>query len=260
VTRHIILLVFLVTTLLLGAACSRGGGTVQHGELSYNLEEVFKDDQATALLAKAAGRGDLAEINRLVSKGISVNAFGRNEITPLWWAAWAENYTGFNALLEKGANPNAERSAGLPIMHLVAQLPDSRFLEAALKHGGNPNTIDRASKDTPLFRTVLLHFQDHTALLLTAGANVNAQNPISGWTLPMQAIGSNGDYKLVYELLQRGADWSLSTKDGKSLADIMGIASIDPHGDQYLWREKTMEYLRSKGVKVQTPTHETKRK
>jgi ankyrin repeat protein len=244
---------------LFGCGCSRGGGTIRHGNLSYKAENVFSAEPSTLKLAKAAGRGDVAEITRLISDGAKVNTFGENEITPLWWAAWARNFDGFNALLEKGGDPNAQRSAGLPLMHLVAQIPDVRFLAAALKHGGNPNTVDQMSGVTPLYNTVTFHLEEHTTLLLASGANINVQLPLSGWTLLMQAIGSNGDYKLVYQLLQKGADYTLKTKEGKTLADVVRTRAIAPNSDQYIWREKVLEYLRSKGVKVDRPLSETPR-
>lgn len=256
--KHLSVAIFLAVMLLV-SACSRGGGTIRHGNLSYNADEVFEREPSALALAKAAGRGDVSEINRMITEGTKVNTLGKHGITPLWWAAWAVNYEGFNALLEKGADPNAPRSLGLPVMHLAAQLPDARFLAAALKHGGNPDAIDQVSSDTPLFVTVLFHLEEQTGLLLKAGANVNVQQPISGWSLPMQAIGSNGDYKLVYELLQRGADYSLKMSNGQTLIDVIGTAAIDPNGEQYLWREKVIEQLRSKGVKVERPVRETPR-
>src|SRR5262249_1181589 len=138
--------------------------------------------------------------------GVDVNVVGQHDITPLWWAAWTDNYDGFAALLDKGANPNRQRAEGYPIMHLVANAKDARLLEAALKHGGDPNLRDSRSGETPLFPAIVLGRKTQIGLLLAAGADVNAQMPISRQTLAMTAIGAQGDYEIVYQLLQKGAD------------------------------------------------------
>src|SRR5439155_25844679 len=93
--------------------CDGGGGNVRYGSASYNATEVFGDGTAALALAKAAGRGDVKEINRLISEGASVDTVGHHGITPLWWALWAKNYEGFAALLDKGANPNTQRVEGV---------------------------------------------------------------------------------------------------------------------------------------------------
>src|SRR2546428_3252830 len=100
--------------------CDGGGGNVRYGSTSYNDTDVFGDGTSALALAKAAGRGDVKEINRLIAEGVSVNAVGKQGITPLWWALWTKNYEGFSALLDKGANPNAQRLEGDPIMLLAA--------------------------------------------------------------------------------------------------------------------------------------------
>lgn len=240
--------------------CAGGDGKLRHGDLSYKVKDIFSENPDALALAEAAGRGDVREIERLVAAGKKVNGVGKHEITPLWWAAWVENYDGFSALLEKNADPNLFRSEGLPVMHLVAQIDDARFLGTALKHRGNPDTLDIVSGETPLFLTVLFDRKEQTEMLLHAGANLNAQQAVSGRTLPMVAIGSNGNYKLVYELLQMGADYNLKTSKGKTLVDTITLRSIDPNDDRYIWREKVIAYLRSKGLKVDRPAHETPRK
>src|SRR5689334_20791617 len=106
--------------LLAFSACQRGGGTVRHGSLSFNASEVFGAGTPELALAQAAGRGDVKQIGRFAATGDSVNSVGQHGITPLWWAAWTRNYDGFLALLELGANPNAQTTNAPPVMHLIA--------------------------------------------------------------------------------------------------------------------------------------------
>lgn len=249
----ILALVGLLVFLLL-AGCNRGGGgTVRHGNMSYNATEVFGEGTPALALAEAAGRGDVKEINRQVAAGANVNAVGQHAITPLWWAAWVENYNGFAALLAKGANPNAQRAEGYPIMYLVADMKDPRLLEAALKHGGDPNLRDSTSGESPLFPAVLHGRKPHIELLLAAKADVNARMPVSGETLPMIAIAARADYQLVYRLFQMGADPTLTNTHGQTIAVDIELVSRNASNNDDPWRKKVIEYMQSKGMAVKEP-------
>lgn len=232
------------------SGCENSNNTIRHGNLSYNAAEVFRDNSLTLSLAKAAGRGDVKEVNRLVAAGAKINDVGGYHITPLWWALWAKDFEGFEALLDDGANPNAQRPEGFPIMCLAADMDDSRFLAAALKHGGDPNLRDSQSGETPIFRAVLNGYTAQIDLLLAAKADLNAQDPISHWTLPMVAIGSRADYQLAYRFLENGSNPMLKTSNGRTLVDIINTTSINASNNGDPWREKTLELLRSKGVKA----------
>ena len=199
------ILALLALAFLSPLGCSKGGGTVKHGSLSYNATEVFGAGTSALTLAEAAGRGDVKAINRQLAADTNIiNTVGKFDITPLWWAAWTENYEGFSALLDRGADPNAQRSDGYPVLILIATRKDSKFLAAALKHGGDPNLRDKKSGETPLCPCITLGYNENTDLLLAAKADVNWQDSISGETLPVMAIGARNDYELVYKLFQNG--------------------------------------------------------
>jgi len=232
--------------------CNNGGDTVRYGSTSYNAREVFGDGTAALALARAAGRGDVKGIDRLIAQGASVNIVGQHEITPLWWALWTKNYEGFSALLARGANPNAQRIEGNPIMILAANLKDARFLAAALKHGGDPNLLDRRTGKPPLYAAVLNGDKECVELLLAAKADVNVQLPVSRETLPMVAIGARADYELAYRLFDSGADPTLKNIDGKTVADTIAFRSVNASNNADPWRKKVLEYLRNKGVNAKT--------
>ena len=244
---HILAWLVLVFPALFG--CNQSRDTIRHGDLSYSAPEIFGSGTAALVLAEAAARGDVKEIDRQTAAGADVNIVGKHEITPLWWAAWAENYQGFAALLEKGANPNCQRSERYPLMLLVAEIKDPRFLEAALKHGGDPNLRDRQSGETPLFPAVLHGYKAHIDLLLAAKAEVNARLPVSGETLPMVAM-ARSDYQLVSRLLNMGADPTLKLKSGQTLADFIAVSSVHANNNSDPWRAKVIEFLQSKGMTV----------
>jgi ankyrin repeat protein len=260
VTKPACLLVVLGMISCWIVSCSRENDVIRHGNLSFDCKKVFDEEPAALALAKAASRGDSRGIEQLISAGAKVNAVGKHDITPLWWAAWAENFDGFSALLKNKADPNVFREEGLPVMHLVAQMNDPRFLNEALKYGGNPDVIDNFTGSTPLFRTVLFDLPKQRDLLINAGADINIQVRDSGRTLLMTAVEANADYKLVYMLLERGANYALATRAGVTLGDVIGSRPIEPNSDRYVWREKVIAFLRGKGMKVEIPSDEAPRK
>jgi len=108
----------------------------------WEPRDFFTDPNVIAL-ALASERGEVKEIDRLVSLGTDVNARGKDGITPLFLAMWAKNKAGFLRLLERGADPNLQLSgspgAGSSIMSVSALVEnDSDWLEIVLKHRGNP--------------------------------------------------------------------------------------------------------------------------
>jgi uncharacterized protein len=254
-TKRLTAFVLVSVLLLLLPSCERGGGNVQYGSTRYNVTEVFGNGTSALALAKAAGRGDEKEIDRLIAEGTSVNTVGQHGITPLWWALWIKNYEGFSALLDRGANPNAQRVQGDPIMILAADMNDARFLAAALKHGGDPNLRDARSGKTPLFSAVLYGYKQAAELLLAAKADVNVQMPVSRETLPMVAVASRADYELVYRLFESGSDPTLKDIHGNTVADTIAFRSVNASNNGDPWREKVLEYLRNKGITANKPTN-----
>lgn len=94
-----------------------------------------------------------------------------------------------------------------------------------------------------IFQAIMFsHSGRHVALLLDAGAGINVRDK-GGDTPVMRAVTARGDYRLVWALLQRGANWKIKAKDGRSLVDIIPIRGINPDGDQVAWREKVMAFI-----------------
>lgn len=216
----------------------------------------FYTDSQQIALTQAAATGDIKTIDRLVKKGVNVNAKGKCEITPLFFALYAKNIAGFRRLLEHRASPNVALTktteevkgalyinAGQSPMSLAAgMLGDSTFLKACLKHGGKVNFVDpNFVKDpkkgnlqksswiggTPIFSAINSmdgpdenifgnRNIENVKLLIKAGANLNHQSE-SGMT-PVHFAVMNNHYRAAYELLLAGADHRITTDDKLSLA------------------------------------------
>jgi len=210
-----------------------------------SLETMFPDEHVRAL-AKAAGKGRIKKIDKLVAQGVNVNSRGARNATPLFWAM--QNLKGFKKLLELGADPNVVFDDGGNIIVWAVTSKDKRFLELALEYGGNPNLISGQFNETPLFEAAGPHGKSKAVILLDAGANIDAQN-LSGDTTLMVAAGL-GQFDLVYELLERGADFNIQDERGDKLIDVIVFRqrTMDPKNDLTRWMEKVIEWLNERDV------------
>ena len=194
-----------------------------------SLGRMFPDPKLRAL-AKAAGRGQIRKIDRLLAQGVDINARGRNDTTALFWSFRKGNLPGFTRLLEHGADPNVgynERNS--TVMHDAAELEDTSFLEVALRHGGDPNVkaVNHWSRTygrvwrTPIFDADTI---EAVRMLVAAGADVDHVQE-NGRTPGLWASLFRPD--LTYEILTLGADPTRRREtwpDGETL-----IESITEH-------------------------------
>lgn len=217
-----------------------------------SLETMFPNEDARAL-AKAAGKGKIKKIEELVKSGVDVDAKGTQGATPLFWAM--ANYKGFKKLLELGADPNIVYGDGNTVIHTAVRIKDSRFLEALLEHGANPNLkVESVGKwqtlgYTPLF-DALSQGKDRVDLLLSSGADLNAKDNF-GATPVMSAVG-RGDFEIAHYLLERGADYRIKNDAGETLASKVSdkIGAMRPGSDAAKWQAKVIDWLESRGVQV----------
>lgn len=223
------------------------------------LETMFPDRQVRAL-AEAAGKGKIKFIDELIDKGVDVNARGKKNATPLFWALRNSNLNGFMRLLELGADPNILFADG-SIMHWAAKHENIAFLEVALQYDGDPNLVAGQFSETPLFETIGLAGNDrkeNRQLLLESGADINAKTveessylPIGGQTPVMKAAGL-GRFDIVYELLEVGADYKIKNDSGHDLAsrvaqDVGAFVSGSPQEKDL---QKVITWLSERGVNI----------
>lgn len=196
-----------------------------------SIEDMFSD-RRVRMLATAAGNGDISELEKLSTEA-DVNSQGAKGATPLFWALRSSNAKGFEKLLQLGADPNAIFSES-SVMHWAARHKDTRFLKLALDHGGNPNLYAGKPSQTPIFETIGVPGSDNLPaliLLLESGADINAltgSEELFGMSMggktPALVAADVVRFDIVYELLTRGADYSIKDDSGRNLFDR--IASV----------------------------------
>ncbi|AZO79775.1 hypothetical protein B5U98_28520 [Bosea sp. Tri-39] len=174
--------------------------------------------EARTGLLDAAGRGDLAAVNRLIAAGADLEARDGQRQTPLLLAVAGNHVAIAKALLAAGASPNAQAAnqdtpwllagASGRTEIIAAMLPLKPDLTIRNRYGGNAliPACERAHVET-------------AKLLLTSGIDVNHVNNL-GWTclLEIVILGDGGPrHREVARLvLDAGADPNLADKDGVS--------------------------------------------
>jgi ankyrin repeat protein len=179
-----------------------------------NPEDYFSDPKVVAL-TRAATAGDVATIDALVRQGLDVNAVGKGDITPLWFAYVSGNRAGFVHLLDLSADP--ARPIQIPntsVVDSAVERDDDEFLTLLLEHKLNPDRMSMHNQGPLLHRVVTV--PSKLRLLVEHGANVNVQDG-SGCS----AIKHAADYQAwdsVLYLLEHGADPAVRDPDGFDIA------------------------------------------
>ena len=127
--KVLIPLIFALMTFLPAAA---GASAVrEEGELTEDdmtLGETY--------LLKAIGRGDVAEVKRLLASGANVNAKNNDGETPLHWAS-GEGHAGMvKRLLASGANVNAKNKYGQTPLHVASYNGQAEVVKILKDAGG----------------------------------------------------------------------------------------------------------------------------
>lgn len=174
--------------------------------------------EARSGLIEAAGRGDLAAVNRLIAAGADLEQRDGKRQTPLLLAVAGNHVAVAKALLAAGASPNAQAAnqdtpwllagASGRTEIIAAMLPLKPDLTIRNRYGGNAliPACERAHVET-------------AKLLLTSGIDVNHVNNL-GWTclLEIVILGDGGPrhQQVARLVLDAGADPNLPDKDGVS--------------------------------------------
>lgn len=251
---------------LFGLLISSGGCEVKVGNLK--AEAVFSDPSIAAL-ARAAARGDVSEVNRLIESGVPVDGLGKENWTPLYWAMLANSPSGMEALLKHKANPNhriqdpQSLGGGFPIVLMLARFDRAPLLELLLKYGANPNTrrpvrVDRQpvrpyEGNSLLIEAAIENQLENVKVLVKYGADVNLR-PQWGNVATEKAAGL-GRFEIAEYLLEHGATVHLDT-----VAHALQNRAWDPR--VHPRRIKLLEMLHARGAKIyfnpdnpDTPAH-----
>ena len=143
--------------------------TRKTSEPSWRVSHRESSDAAEAL-RKAAGGGDLAEVERLLGAGTDVNAQDNNGLTALHLAAGSDEPEICDLLIRTGANLETESNGGYtPLSWAVLRRGGPEVVKVLLAHGANMNCGASAGKK-PLTIALIGGRSEIAEFLKAAGA------------------------------------------------------------------------------------------
>ena len=165
----------------------------------------------------AAHKGQVVEINRLITEGADLNARDRAGRTPTHVAAFASHDDALTALAEGGADMNTLENRVYDVLTIAAVADDAELVSLAMVLGNKADLITSVYDGTALIAAAHLGHHDVVARLVAGGAPLDHVNNL-GWTALMEAVvlgdGGSDHIKTVQILVEAGADKSIADRDG----------------------------------------------
>ena len=154
------------------------------------------------MLLKAAGKGDLREVNHLIQSGASVSAVNEEGESPLTRAIKKKHYSIAKLLFESGATTDYTGFLVEKPLHIAVKSGSVKLVELVLDNGAD---IDEVSGSASVLHWSIDGGRDDiTALLLSRGADVNlAQHSV--YAPLMDAVRAKNE-RLIKDLLKQGAE------------------------------------------------------
>lgn len=144
-------------------------------------------------------------------------------------------------------------------MHIAARLENTDFLEMALRYGGNANLQggDGRMGETPIF--VALRNERAVAMLISAGADVNAPRSgaggptrIGAGDTPLHLALMLDDFDIARYLIENGADVNAENELGVTISDLINssVRRVLPNSERGQALGELLNLLRRRGVPV----------
>jgi uncharacterized protein len=133
---------------------------------------------ANEKLCDAAGRGDVAEIERQIAAGADPNVFeGKIGITPLQWATEHGHIAAMAALLKAGARVDGANSDGWTPLMRATHRGHTAAADALVVAGADVHRTDQVGNTALHYASKLGHL-DAARVLLEAGAETDVRNKL----------------------------------------------------------------------------------
>ena len=136
--------------------------------------------------------------------GALVWAPNSNGMTPLHYAAEDNRAGAMEALIGRGADPDARTGQGRTPLHIAARYGHLEAAQVLLAGGADPNAATPQIGNTPLHLMAGHGEAAAVRILIAAGADVNARNRSD--VTPLYTAAKNNIPEVVQVLLDAGAD------------------------------------------------------
>jgi ankyrin repeat protein len=190
-----------------------------------------RDLNGATALYRAAERGHISVVQRLIERGADVNLTGRSGVSPVAAAAYAGRDSIVRLLLAHGADGRAPDDTGKPPvvyaaasarLDIVRQLTAAANIDLNARYANDLTLLmwasgpDEAIPEAQAIEVV--------AYLLDTGAHIDDRDDRGRTALMIAAEG--GHAAIAGLLLTRGADPSLKDKAGKRAADLTVLSAL----------------------------------
>ncbi len=199
--------------------------------VSRKPEQVLKNEA----LRKAAIKGKLDRVRRLLDDGADVDCRDVNQLTPLYFAA----SHGFNdicrLLLERGADPNVGKSGDIEGSALTQAAVWGHFdtVKTLIEFKADPNATGYERRNA-LHEAIWKGHADMAKFLIEAGAATNGKSRLGA--TPFHDAIANGMHGTALELARHGADVDARNDQGITVRDKAaekGWTDLADAADQY---------------------------
>jgi ankyrin repeat protein len=163
-------------------------------------------------VAEATMKGDLILMQALLKKGADPNARGPFGTPPLHWRVRVDDLTSTKRLLKAGADPNGLTERGVSALSLAISNGNPEMVGVLLKAGAD---VKGAEGETHLMRAAHVGVLAIVEQLLKRGAQVDVRDPHYGQTALMFAARA-GHTDIVSLLLAHGANPNVATTVGEA--------------------------------------------
>ncbi|XP_058047551.1 ankyrin repeat, SAM and basic leucine zipper domain-containing protein 1 isoform X2 [Ahaetulla prasina] len=174
-------------------------------------DEILHTQDKNEVFKKALTAGNLPVIEELLNTGINVESSLKFGWTPLMYAASVANVELMYLLLSRGANASFEKDDYSVLMAAcTASGSEEQILksvELLLSRNADPKAACK-KKMTPLMYAAREGHSQVVALLVVHGSQA------------LTWAACHGHKKVVFKLLELGADKSIQTKDGQTPGEI----------------------------------------
>jgi ankyrin repeat protein len=182
-------------------------------------------------LSTAALKGNVEMVSLLLALGAKPSAIDAGGWVPLQFAIGKGpgSEEVLDVMLEAGADVNIPSQDTLYPIDAAARDGHAGAIRKLLAHGANPNPVDIARMDPPLYHAIEAGSVESVAVLLDAGAKCDVTFK-DGWT-PMMLAAKQGDHEIGKLLFAKGNNIRESGIEGLSPLHVAAM-----HGNRVFYK------------------------
>lgn len=267
--------IFQIVLSCLLLSCSNRDKPVDRSKLTGMDYRLFQGTPAWEL-AKAVQDEDIREIDKIVTGNPALINYQEPKYgnTLLKLTVMNQQMKSFKALLERKADVSIHNTfdgTSALIEACGSKYYDIGFAQMLVEYGANVNDFQagkrkkgNSTRETPLIAAAHTGNLDMVKFLISKGADINYQNEFGQSALSTSIMTNR--YEVSYYLLQNGADYKRPifyrpdfsvpserqnpNDKGKPmyLADVLKEDVADIDTDEYKYKKRIVEFLKSKGI------------